>query len=190
VSVVLVAHARKMRIVKLFGMILLISHLMGCALGTATTFAESKLLSFWGTHGYCSPADGTYFVLSVDTTPAATCVGPWRQYLFCFHYALSFVFLTTFIPFPHNGPGDPYFPPKGHPNYNGVSLWRLHEHLVFLFFGVLGCIVGLYIVGAFVQAVDTSVPTRSEEVSKFCVRAHTASAPHCASATPRARSPR
>ena len=135
-SALALSHGRKLRIVKLLVYILLISHMLGCLIGMTTIFADEKLYSWWGTHGYCWPDQ----LISLGPGhQAARCVDAWHQYWVCFHFALSLIFLVTFIPFPMEGPGEPYFAPVwDEEHWIGNSLWRSHEHAAITILGVRG----------------------------------------------------
>ena len=167
-SALALSHGRKLRIVKLLVYILLISHMLGCLIGMTTIFADEKLYSWWGTHGYCWPDQ----LISLGPGhQAARCVDAWHQYWVCFHFALSLIFLVTFIPFPMEGPGEPYFAPVwDEEHWIGNSLWRSHEHAAITILGVGAAFIGFCLLGAVVNALDEGELTTAEAIAVFCAK--------------------
>ena len=89
----------------------------------------------------------------------------------CFHFALSLIFLVTFIPFPMEGPGEPYLAPIwDEENFNGNSLWRSHEHAAITALGVGAAFIGFCLLGAVVNALDEGELTTAEAIGVFCAK--------------------
>ena len=62
VTLAMVEHTRKLRIARLIVLMLLVTHLMACLLGISAVFAEQKLDSWWGAHGYWYRREGSKHV--------------------------------------------------------------------------------------------------------------------------------
>jgi len=167
-TVAMIEHTRKMRILRILLAMLCSVHLLACLLGLSTLFADQKIESFWGTHGYCW--EDRIVGRLADGRAKYKCVNEWRQYLTAFCYALSCVFgfdAATMVL--NGGPGTPYFY-KAHAVDGDHDLWQVHELVIFLFVNLVGALLGLYITGAFVSVVNGDNLTISEEVTRFCKR--------------------
>lgn len=115
----MVEHARKMRILKLMLVMILSSHSMACCLGMSTMFANQKLESFWGTHGYCWAED--LYSLGPGEPLKARCVDAWQQYFVCFHLAFGLIFGIPAEAFFEEGPGEKHFA--------FTDTFQIHEHV-------------------------------------------------------------
>jgi len=167
-TVAMIEHTRKMRILRILLAMLCSVHLLACLIGLSTLFADQKIESFWGTHGYCW--EDRIVGRLADGRVKYKCVNEWRQYLTAFCYALSCVFgfdAATMVL--NGGPGTPYFY-KAHAVDGDHDLWQVHELVIFLFVNLVGALLGLYITGAFVSVVNGDNLTISEEVTRFCKR--------------------
>ena len=161
-TVALAEHTRKLRVARLMLIMLLIAHMMTCALGLSATFGEQKLHSWWGTHGYCWPDD--LYQLGPHEPLKSRCVDAADQYLICFHLALSLCFKIPFGPFVLQGPGEAYF----HNTASNV-MFQTHEHAAFVFVGLIGALNGMFITGTFVAVVSAKDgATVTEKVTSFC----------------------
>jgi len=140
-------------------------HLLACAIGLSTLFADQKIESFWGTNGFCWEDEIVGTLL--DGRDKFKCVNEWRQYLTAFYYVLSCVFAFDGSIALAGGPGMRYFANAAD---GDRDLFQVHETLTFLVVTWLGSLLSLYITGAFVSVVSGDNLSISEEVTRFCKR--------------------
>lgn len=162
----LVEHMRKLRLIKLLLGVFVTAHMLACILGLSAVFAEEKLLSWWGTHGYCYP-DELYTLNGPNGILKSRCVPAMMQYAVCYHFALSTVFRVPIRGFIMAGPGEPY--PIDPDNPDSGLMFQPHEHVVFTTIWVCGAMMGMYVAGVFVAVVTArDGATIAEQVTRFC----------------------
>ena len=175
VSVVML-HTRKVRILKLIVGMLIIVHYLACLLGIFVNIGNltgDARHSFWGTHGYCFSTQQDDFQ---DTywrkRGVYECIDSGWQYGVCFLFAFGAVFQTPNDPFVFQSPFvdrevSDLVPIKDFFAAN-TPKFASHEYVAFNTVSLIGNVCGLYLTGAFVDIVLTSVRSVGEEVNWFC----------------------
>jgi len=156
-----IQHTRKMRIIKLLALTMMVLHLLTCILGMSAIFADERLESWWGTHGYCWPDE--LYQLAPGEAFRARCVDPWTMYTVCYHISLGVAFKLPWGPIVLTGPGEPY-----HSDPETNAMFRPTERAFFVVVNFLCAILGLYLSGSFVAVIVGRDLTVAEHITRFC----------------------
>jgi len=159
-----IAHTRKLRIAGLLLKMLLICHIQACLLGVSAIFADEKVASWWGTHGYCWPEE--LYQLTPYDPFKSRCVDSWTQYTVCYTICLGMNFKIPWVPIVNTGPGIPHWVDSG--SSAPFAPWERTFFVLVAFWGVL---LGMYLTGTFLSVVSSRDGlSTAEQVTVFCKR--------------------
>jgi len=156
-------HKRKVTLFKLLLSNSYIVHILACVIGYTINFNDDKLTTFWAKHGWCWAYSGDRKVSHLMMGEAPICVGPWREYLVCYHWALGAT-LGLDMSGIHDGPGD-----ATGAEIDDDSYYTVAEQVAVMFCGLFGAGWGLYITGVFVNVLTEANETPNEQVTEYAI---------------------